>query len=116
MTRPATRLERAVERGRAYLAAGADCIFVPAVSDPDEIGALVQGIGGPVSVLAGAGSPGFDVLAGLGVARISVGSGAHRAVLALTRRMANEAYGENRLDTMLADQMSFAEIQALLAK
>ena len=29
---PATRLERAVERGRAYLDAGADCIFVPAVA------------------------------------------------------------------------------------
>ena len=28
---PGTRLERAVERGRAYLAAGADCIFVPGV-------------------------------------------------------------------------------------
>ncbi|MCY7303856.1 MAG: hypothetical protein LH654_12655 [Thermoleophilia bacterium] len=47
---------------------------------------------------------------------VSVGSGAHRAVLAFTRRMANEAYGENRLDTMLVDQVSFAEIQALLAK
>src|SRR5262245_49114093 len=31
---PDTRLERAVERGRAYLEAGADCIFVPAVTDP----------------------------------------------------------------------------------
>jgi len=30
--------------------------------------------------------------------------------------MANEAYGENWLDTMLADQVPFAEIQALLAK
>ena len=31
---PATRLERAIERGRAYLDAGADCIFVPGVTDP----------------------------------------------------------------------------------
>ena len=30
---PATRLTRAIERGRAYLAAGADCVFVPAVAD-----------------------------------------------------------------------------------
>ena len=44
---PATRLERAVERGRAYLDAGADCIFVPAVADAGTIGALVEGIGGP---------------------------------------------------------------------
>ena len=54
---PATRLERAVERGRAYLEAGADCIFVPGVVDLGVITALVQGIDGPVSVLAVPGSP-----------------------------------------------------------
>ena len=110
---PATRLERAVERGRAYLAAGADCIFVPAVADPDVVAAVVEGIGGPVSILVGPGSPTIADLAALGVARISVGSGAHRAALALTQRMADEAYGAGTLDTMVAAQIPFAELQAL---
>ena len=87
---PSTRLERAIERGRAYLDAGADCIFVPDV-DAHLIGALVAGIPGPVSVLAGAGSPSIEELAKLGIARISVGSGAYRSVLALARRMAESA-------------------------
>jgi 2-methylisocitrate lyase-like PEP mutase family enzyme len=110
---PATRLDRAVERGRAYLEAGADCIFVPAVADPDLIAALVEGIGGPVSLLAGPGSPTIAELAALGVVRISVGSGAHRAALALAQRMADEAYGPGTLETMLAAQIPFAEAQAL---
>ena len=95
---PATRLDRAIERGQAYLDAGADCVFVPAVTDPAVIAALVEGIGGPVSVLAGPGSPTLAELAALGVARISVGSGPYRAALALARRMAEEAYGEGTLD------------------
>lgn len=110
---PATRVERAAERGRAYLEAGADCVFVPAVSDPQQIGALVEQIGGPVSVLAGARTPSLDELARLGVARISVGSGPFLTVLALTQRMAEEAYGAASLDTMVAAQMPYGEAQAL---
>ena len=47
------RVELATERGRAYLAAGADCVFVPVVRDADTIGALVRAIDGPVSVCEG---------------------------------------------------------------
>jgi 2-methylisocitrate lyase-like PEP mutase family enzyme len=111
-----TRLERAIGRGRAYLAAGADCIFVPAVADPATIAALVEGIGGPVSVLVGPGSPGVSELAALGVARVSVGSGAYRAALALARTMAAEAYGPGSFDTMLAAQVGFGEAQTLFCE
>ncbi len=110
---PGTRIERAAERGRAYIAAGADCIFVPAVSKPEQIGALVEQIGGPVSVLAGARAPSLTELAALGVARVSVGSGPFLTVMALTQRMAEEAYGTASLDAMLAAQMPYGEAQAL---
>lgn len=110
---PATRLERAVERGQAYLEAGADCIFVPGVVDPAVITALVQGIDGPVSVLAVPGSPALTDLTALGVARISTGSGPYRAALALARRMAGEAYGKGSLEAMISAQVAFADAQEL---
>jgi 2-methylisocitrate lyase-like PEP mutase family enzyme len=113
---PATRLERAVERGRAYLDAGADCVFVPAVIDPAQIAALVDGIGGPVSVLAGPGSPPLAELASLGVARISVGSGPYRAALALAQRIAEEAYGAGTLAVMTAAQAPFSDVQSLFER
>ena len=112
---PGTRLERAVERGRAYLAAGADCIFVPGVIDPGVITALVQGIDGPVSILAVPGSPPLTELKAFGVARISTGSGPYRAALSLARTMAGEAYGAGTLDSMIAAQVAFADAQALFA-
>jgi 2-methylisocitrate lyase-like PEP mutase family enzyme len=64
----------AVERGRAYLDVGADCVFVPGVRDADTIGRLVEAIGvRKVSVLAGPGSPTLAELGSLGVARVSCG-------------------------------------------
>ena len=75
---PETRLGVAVERGRAFLAAGSDCVFVPGVRDSETIGALVKG------------TPRIAELEALGVARVSVGSGPHRAALALTRDAARE--------------------------
>ena len=64
-------------------------------------------------MLAVQGSPTLSELSELGVARISVGSGAYRAALALARTIAEEAYGAGRLDTMLAAQVSFADAQGL---
>ena len=110
---PATRLERAIERGRAYIEAGADCVFVPAITAAAQIEALVRGIGGPVSVLAGPASPPISELASLGVARVSVGSGAYRAALALARRMAEEAYDSGGLTAVFEAQVSFDETQTM---
>jgi len=87
---PASRLDIAVARGRAYLQAGADCVFVPGVTDSPTIQALVRGIGGPINVLAVAGTPPVSELEALGVARVSVGSGPSRAALALVRDIADE--------------------------
>lgn len=69
----------AVERGNAYLAAGADCVY-PIDAPRDAIEKLVSGIEGPVNILA---APGDDLeeLARLGVARVTFGS--RLAVLAL---------------------------------
>jgi 2-methylisocitrate lyase-like PEP mutase family enzyme len=111
---PATRLDRAIERGRAFLSAGADCVFVPAVTDPSQIAALVDGIGGPVNILYVPGSPTLAELAALGVARVSVGSGPYRAALALTDRIATAAYESGDLTEMTRAQTSFADAQQLM--
>jgi len=85
------------------------------VIDPGVITALVQGVDGPVSILAVPGSPPLTELKALGVARISTGSGPYRAALSLARTMAGEAYGAGTLDSMIAAQVAFADAQALFA-
>jgi len=68
-------VEVSIERGRAYLAAGADCCYPIGASGEADIRALVAGIGGPVNVLLRAGVPAVGVLSSIGVARVSLGSG-----------------------------------------
>jgi len=87
---PAGRFDEAVRRANAYREAGADCLFVPGVTDAETIGRLVRAITGPLNVLAGRDTPRIAELERLGVARVSVGSGPMRATLALTQRIAQE--------------------------
>ncbi|MFI8090111.1 isocitrate lyase/phosphoenolpyruvate mutase family protein [Streptomyces sp. NPDC086080] len=88
--RGAGGLDETVERADAYLAAGADGIFVPGTVDPGTVRELAGRIHAPLNVLAGPGAPPTGELAALGVARISVGSGLARAAYALVQRAARE--------------------------
>jgi 2-methylisocitrate lyase-like PEP mutase family enzyme len=83
-------VEAAILRGQAYARAGADCIFVPGVKDAETIGALVEGIGAPVSVLAVPGAPSVRELQELGVARVSFGPGPMGVALAALARTASD--------------------------
>lgn len=87
---PAGRFDETVRRANAYRAAGADCLFVPGVTDAETIGRLVRAIKGPMNVLAGRGAPPTGELERLGVARVSIGGGPMRAALTLTLRIAQE--------------------------
>jgi len=81
-------LDETIERATAYLAAGADGIFVPGVTDPETVAALVQRIAAPINVMAGPGAPTIAELAKLGVARVSLGSSVAQAAYGLVRRVA----------------------------
>lgn len=87
---PEQRYSETIHRVRAYRDAGADCVFVPGLRDPQIISQLVQDVQCPVNILAGPGSPSVQELEELGVARVSLGSGPMRATLGLLRRMAEE--------------------------
>ncbi|KAA9155771.1 isocitrate lyase/phosphoenolpyruvate mutase family protein [Amycolatopsis acidicola] len=68
----AAQLPGAVERARAYLAAGADCVYPIAVRSAEVLGEFVKAVS-PAAV-NGNRIPDTD-LASLGVARISLGAG-----------------------------------------
>jgi 2-methylisocitrate lyase-like PEP mutase family enzyme len=63
-----------IARLQAYQEAGADVLYAPGVSEAGEIKSIVSSVDRPVNVLALPGVPPVAELAGLGVARISVGS------------------------------------------
>jgi 2-methylisocitrate lyase-like PEP mutase family enzyme len=75
-----------IGRLQAFQAAGADVLYAPGLVDLSDIRALVSEVDLPVNVLLLPGGPGVPELAGVGVARISVGSAFHHvAVGALAR-------------------------------
>ena len=91
-------LADAIGRGRAFLDAGAACVFVPGVRDEVTIGRLVEGIGERrVSVLAGPGSPPQSVLVELGVARVSYGPWTQRVALTALADTAADLLGGGSL-------------------
>jgi 2-methylisocitrate lyase-like PEP mutase family enzyme len=67
------KFEETLQRGRAYLDAGADCIFPPAMKDADDLKKLIDVLRCPVNVLAFPGTPDFQELKEIGVARLSLG-------------------------------------------
>ncbi len=62
-----------IERLQSYQEAGADVLFAPGLRTADDIRHVVESVDRPVNVLARAGMPSVPELAGLGVARVSVG-------------------------------------------
>ena len=67
----------ALERLVAFAEAGADCLYAPGVSDPEQISAIVKAVSPkPVNVLVSRPHPALSLsrLTELGVRRISVGS------------------------------------------
>jgi 2-methylisocitrate lyase-like PEP mutase family enzyme len=74
-------LDETIRRLQAYAAAGADCLYSPGISTPEQIAAVVKAVAPkPVNLLVG-GPIALSVadIAGLGVRRISTGGALARA-------------------------------------
>ena len=63
----------AIDRAKAYAAAGASGFFIPGLRDEALIGRICEGVTLPVNVMVMDGVPSADRLSELGVARISYG-------------------------------------------
>jgi 2-methylisocitrate lyase-like PEP mutase family enzyme len=115
---PEEALRNTLERGKAYMSAGADCIFVPGLRNPDHIRQVIDhwrtvNPHAPVNILAGPDVPSIPELTKLGVKRVSYGSGPHRAAMGLLRRMATEASSSGTYTALTEGAVPYAEINGL---
>ncbi|MFE7844691.1 isocitrate lyase/phosphoenolpyruvate mutase family protein [Microbacterium sp. NPDC057407] len=84
----------AIERGRAYLDAGASLVFVPGILDAEVTRQLVEGIGErKISVIGLPGALSAREYESLGVARISYGPTTQRVALTALQDVAADLYG-----------------------
>lgn len=110
---PAERFNHALERLRAYIEAGADCLFVPGIHEESLIRDLVDALHFPLNILIGPSLPPLSRLHELGVARVSTGSSIARATIGLTRRIAREIKETETLTGLFEGAISYPDANAL---
>lgn len=111
-----TRLEETIKRGKAYLAAGATCFFIPGMLDPAIIEVLVREIPGGVSLMAGVGAPPASELFKLGVVRVSVGGAVMQATMGYIRDIARELQERGTFEQMKAHPYTHGDATKLFVK
>lgn len=89
-------LDKAIERANQYGEAGADCLFIPGVSDSLMISILVKELNAPINVVMGlTGSQlSYNELKDLGVRRISIGGSLARSMYYHMRNAAQEIFND----------------------
>jgi 2-methylisocitrate lyase-like PEP mutase family enzyme len=112
---PEDLLRDALARAEAYVAAGADGIFVPGVTDPALVARLVAGVPVPLSIMAGPGAPSPAQLADLGVARVSAGSSIAHAAYGVVRDAARAMLRTGAYPD-LSGAPSYGELNDLLGR
>ena len=83
-------LDATITRLGAYQEAGADVLYAPGLTELDDIRRVVDAVDRPVNVLARPGGPTVSELAGVGVARVSLGGALCFAALGAVVEAAHE--------------------------
>jgi 2-methylisocitrate lyase-like PEP mutase family enzyme len=114
--RPASEhacLTEALARATAYTDAGASGIYVPAAATDSTVAALASGVSPPLNVLFRPDQHTLPRLAGLGVARVSLGSLPFRAALHAATQLAETIRSGEPVSDSGAP--GYAYVQSLLA-
>jgi 2-methylisocitrate lyase-like PEP mutase family enzyme len=109
---PEARYDEAVARGRAYLAAGADCFYPISLHHPETIGRLVAALAAPININVRAGLPGIAELEALGVRRASTATALPLMAMGVVRQGLEQLRATRRFDA-IAPAMSHPEAQQL---
>jgi 2-methylisocitrate lyase-like PEP mutase family enzyme len=106
------RLDDAVARGRAYLAAGADCFYPIGLHDTETIRRLATALGAPININVRAGLPSVAELEALGVRRASTATALPLMAMGVVRQGLEQLRATRRFDA-IAPAMSHPEAQLL---
>jgi len=108
-------LDYTIRRLQAYEAAGADVLYAPGITAPEDIRTVCSSVSKPVNVLMGikGASPlSLQELGALGVRRVSVGSGFSRAALTAFVRAACEVMDHGTF-TFTEETLYISELVAM---
>ena len=105
------QLAVAIERGRAYVEAGADCIYPIGLGDIEALKAIRTATGAAINVYASSSTPQMRELEAAGVSRLSLGPGLIKASLTAMKEVATELARYGSYDSFTRDVVSSEEIR-----
>ncbi|MGY6211485.1 isocitrate lyase/PEP mutase family protein [Cytobacillus firmus] len=106
-----TRFREAVNRAKAYQDAGADCIFIPGLTDRTSIKKIREEIACPINLLVDPEIPSISELSEIGIERLSCGSGPFRATLTYLRSIGEEIVNNQTFHQMTnGDVLSYRKL------
>ena len=108
-------LDDTIRRLQAFEAAGAEVLYAPGITQPEDIRTLCSSVNKPINILMGIkGAPPLTVkeLEALGVRRISIGSGFSRVAMTAFLRAAREVIDHGTF-TSMTDTLYMSELADL---
>jgi 2-methylisocitrate lyase-like PEP mutase family enzyme len=104
-----------IERGRAYLKAGADLVFVPLLIDPAIVRRVADETAGPISLMILPDAPSAETLFAAGAKRLSIGPAAMLAALGVLAEIADEMRQKGTWSSIGRSFYGFGEAESLFA-
>lgn len=113
LVEPGKMVEESIRRGNIYQQAGADGLFLPAISKSEDLKMVSSQVNLPLNAMAWPGLPKAGELGKLGVRRLSAGSAIVQTVWGKTEEMARDFLATGDSDKVNEKYMPHPQLQAL---
>lgn len=110
------KLESFLQRGRAYLQSGADCIFALGVKEREALQEIVRELNCPVNVLFFPGVPDLLTLQQIGVRRVSFGPNLLKIAVAAMKNFMQQLKEGKGLEIIEKNEVTSDFISGLIGK
>ncbi len=113
---PSEKIAETISRGKAYLDAGADCLYPIGPGDVETLKRIREETEAPINVYASKLAASMKELAAIGISRLSLGPGLIRASLTTMRNVAQQLLDYGPYDSFSAeDIMTSDEIRKYIS-
>jgi 2-methylisocitrate lyase-like PEP mutase family enzyme len=109
------KFEETVKRAKAYLNAGADCIFPIVMKEKTDIQNLFSALKCPMNILTVPGIPDFKTLSEIGVARVSLGPSFLKLAIRTMKEMAGRLSNYEGLDVITGNEITNDYLKYLIS-
>lgn len=110
------KFEETLKRGKAYMDAGADCIYPIVMKQKKDIQNLISALQCPVNILALPGVSDLKSLNEIGVARVSLGPGFLKIALQAMKKLALKLKSHEGMDEIIGNEITSDSIVNLITK